>query len=103
MQKFKRDGKVAVVISPGFGSGWSTSYPEYPDLLWDPTLVELLLTDSKKKEIVTYLRLRYPDVNLDYIDDLKVEWVPEGEQFYVHEYDGNEYIVDDSDENWHTA
>jgi hypothetical protein len=103
MKKFKRDGKVAVIISPGFGSGWSTSYPEYPDILWDPGLIQFLLSGYNDEELNTYVGLRWPDVSLDLIDELTVEWVQEGEQFYVHEYDGNEWIVTSSDENWHTA
>lgn len=103
MQKFKQDGKVAVIISPGYGGGWSTDHDDSPEMLWDPGLVQLLLTKAKNHELETYIKLRYPYVNMNSVRELSVEWVPEGEQFYVENYDGFESIVTASDDNWYTA
>ena len=40
-EKVIRDGKVAVLISPGYGAGWSTWSSDYRDLLpFDRRFVE---------------------------------------------------------------
>ena len=41
--KLKRDGKVAVIYSPGFGAGWSTWADGNAEaVLFDPELAEML-------------------------------------------------------------
>lgn len=35
--------------------------------------------------------------------DLTIKWVPEGTQFRVHEYDGSETVILDSEEKWFMA
>jgi len=41
MQKVIRDGKVAVLISPGFGGGWHT-WNHVDELLFHPVLVNMV-------------------------------------------------------------
>jgi len=42
MKKVIRDGKVAVLISHGFGAGWYSWNTEYQQLLFHPKLVEMV-------------------------------------------------------------
>lgn len=102
-----RDGRVAVLISPGFGAGWSTwADREYlPDVMFDPWIVDILLSDQyKQKEklnrILTHCKLKYPDQYLGGLDDLEVQWVPQGAWFRVTEYDGNESIELKEHNDW---
>ena len=106
MRKYIRDGKVAVLISPGFGSGWSTWNLNYPQMLFDPVIVELLLNCKEGEEafvtdqIEAHVEANYPDAcilglkdDILGLKDLKVQWVPVGTEFIVDEYDGSEWIV----------
>lgn len=103
MDKFIRYGNVAVLISPGYGAGWYTANPEYPSILWDPTLVHMLLEGRPFHEMKKYVETHYPDVYWGGLRDLTVQWIPEGTRFRVAEYDGSESIVLYDKENWHVA
>lgn len=103
--KVVRDGRVAVLVSPGFGAGWST---------WaDRELRERLLFDP---EVVAWVEAGkegpLPDLEAKYGDhyfydggagDLMIEWVPVGVKFRIHEYDGSESLVRESEEEWVVA
>jgi hypothetical protein len=97
--RYIRDGQVAVLISPGFGAGWSTwSRSEYGDaVLFDPWIVDILLSDQyNRKEkidrICAHCVLKYPDMHLGGASDLTVEWIPQGTLFRITEYDGSESV-----------
>lgn len=98
MQKVIRDGKVAVIYSPGYGAGFFSWNQAYPQLCFHPKLVELI-EHNKKEEITDKLCAQLLGIDLEdsylYISsrDLKIEWLPEGTQFMIDEYDGYEYIV----------
>ena len=106
MTKCIRDGKVAVLYSPGFGAGWSTwNNDEYREfLLHDEKLVELVETKQKGK-IVEYVKSVYPGEYLTLLDlaELEIEWVPCGTQFIITEYDGSEGIEYNYDNFWNVA
>ena len=109
-EKLVRDGQVAVLISPGFGAGWSTwADPDYqPQILFDPWIVDVLLSDQyNRKEkiniILAHCNLKYPDMYTGGVKDLQVEWVPRGTQFRVVEYDGNETLEILDQQPWITA
>lgn len=104
-EKVVRDGKVAVLVSPGFGAGWYTWNKEHTWMLFEPKVVELVLNKAPSTEIDSYMEKTYGD---DYIytggtDELIVKWVPEGARFRIHEYDGSESLVLESEEEWVTA
>jgi hypothetical protein len=100
MNKTIKDGRVAVLYSPGYGAGWSTWNPDYPDMVFDPGLVDLVLADDKEK-ILAYVTLRWANIVVrSGIDDLEVEWVPEGVEFVIEEYDGAETIVFKNEVKW---
>ena len=98
MRKYIRDGKVAVLISPGFGSGWSTWNSNYPGMLFDPVIIEMLLNVENGDEafvagqIEAHVDINYPDASISGLENLEVQWVPVGTEFIVHEYDGSESL-----------
>jgi len=61
-------------------------------MVFDPGLVDLVLEGNKEK-ILAYVILRWSNASLGGVDDLEVEWVPEGVDFIINEYDGAETIV----------
>jgi hypothetical protein len=105
MEKVIRDGFVAVIISPGYGAGWSTWNQEYPDILFDSQVISWIENGKNPHEAVdleSYLDKTYPEGYFS-IEQLEVRWVPAGIQFRIHEYDGNESLVFQDQETWITA
>ena len=110
MDRIIKDGKVAVVYSPGFGSGWYTwARHDDPSMIFDPGLVGLVLErekyyrnhadyELKTEQILAYQILKWPDAHRN--TDLVVDWVPLGEKFRVVEYDGAETVELASQINW---
>ena len=125
MDKVIVDGKVAVLVSGGYGGGWSTWMEEVevgdiwecvqPNLsiVFEPKVVEMVLAGEKDKnraerkatldKIIGYMTETYPGYYTGGAEGLKVEWVPVGSKFYIEEYDGNESLVLESDMNWQIA
>jgi hypothetical protein len=108
--RYIRNGQVAVLISPGFGAGWSTwSGSGYGnDVLFDPWIVDILLSDQyNRKEkidrIYAHCAIKYPDLYMGGVSDLTVEWVPQGSLFRVAEYDGSETIELKEADDWIVA
>ena len=102
MNKLVRDGHVAVLYSPDYGSGWYTWNTNHPELLFDPAIVQLVEED-KWDELKTYVTLKYPNIYEGGMWELKIAWIPEGAMFRVNEYDGDESIELKDDADWFTA
>jgi hypothetical protein len=98
MEKVIRDGKVAVLYSPGFGAGWSTWINDEKSM-FDPTIVACVETKDFDK-LNTYMTLWYPDAFTGGMDSLRIEWLPVGTLFRIHEYDGSETIEVKEEMNW---
>ena len=99
MNKVVRDGKVAVLYSPGFGAGWY-SWNNYKECLFLPEIVELV-EQNRRDEITEELMFKLlggvtPREEFSFYHggayDLEIAWLPEGTHFDIHEYDGNESI-----------
>ena len=108
MNKVIRDGKVAVIVSPGFGAGWSTwSYVGEEDyrnfMLFDPTLVDMIERGALAEEIETYVTSMHPGTYCGGADDLTIQWLPVGTAFRIHEYDGAESVEIRDDMDWTIA
>ena len=99
MKKKLVNGKIAVLVSYGYGAGWY-SWHESEQLLFEPTIIQMLLDDAGKTAIVEYCKERYPNVYLGGIDDLTVEFVSPGTKFRIDEYDGAETLVRQEDDTW---
>lgn len=101
MRKLIRDGKVAVLISPNFGSGFHTwGFPL--EAVFDPELV-LLVEAGDCDAVQRYCETHWPNNYSGGARDLIVVWVPIGTQFRIHEYDGSESIQTLDDTVWYTA
>lgn len=99
MEKIERDGMVAVLVSHGFGAGWSTCNSEYRETLcMDAEIVQAVL-DGDKAKAVKIAKQKCCDFYDGGIDGLTVEWVKKGAAFEIDEYDGSEslHIIGDHD------
>jgi hypothetical protein len=102
MEKVIKDGKVAVIYSPDYGAGWYTWNQEYPEMLFDPTVV-MFVEDGDLDKVEAYATLKWPEAYIGGLRDLKVEWIPEGTAFKINEYDGNESIEIRDGNQWIVA
>jgi hypothetical protein len=101
MEKVIRDGHVAVIISNGYGAGWSTWHygPNRETLVFHPKLVELIESGQCNQDnmlaLLTELigEIETVHVYLGGVEDLTIEWLPEGTRFKIEEYDGSEHII----------
>lgn len=90
IRKLERDGKIAVLVAPGFGAGWST-WNSGPNLMFDPEMAQAVLDgDNTKAEKIA--NRKYPEAYMGGVSSLVVEWVPKGARFEIQEYDGNESL-----------
>lgn len=101
--KVVRGGKVAVLISPGYGAGWYTWNTSFPQCLFDPDVVAWV--EGGKVGPVPDLQAKY---GIDYFCDLgannlEIVWISQLHKFRVQEYDGHESLVFPKDEKWITA
>lgn len=93
MTKVIRNGKVAVLYSPDFGAGWYTWNVQYPDMLFDPYIVELVENSKKfSNSVIEYCKGKYPNAYLGGVDTLRIAWLDEGTDFTIEEYDGSEWV-----------
>ena len=101
--KVIRDGKVAVLVAPGYGAGWYSWNTSHPECLYDPDVVAWV--ENGKEGPVPDLEAKY---GWDYFsnggaDDLVIEWVPKGALFRIDEYDGAEFLQLQEKEKWQVA
>lgn len=95
---YDEDGDVGILISYGFGVGWSTWNEEHAELLaTHPALVKLCLEDGSREEAVQILKDLLPPSEFDELyfggwDQCRVVWVKPGVVFEIVEYDGNESL-----------
>ena len=124
MEKVIKDGKVGVLVSPGFGAGFST-WGAPIEASFDPTLIELAEKKHKMEfqpnekggltqirevynspeykeivnEMVEYVTKTYEGVYAGGVEDLVVVWIDEGREFIIEEYDGSESLMLKTDYN----
>ena len=103
MEKTIKNGKVGVIISKGWGSGFYTLGAPL-EAVFNPQLIELIEKEDFD-EATEFIKKTYQDVYskqsfLSNTSDLVVEWVEEGREFYVTEYDGMESIVFKDEIKW---
>jgi hypothetical protein len=90
MDKFIRNGEVAVLFSPDYGAGWfSWGAPE--EAIFDPELVEAVKAgDYAQAEVIA--ERKWPDTFRGGVSQLAIAWVPVGMRFRINEYDGCETV-----------
>ena len=106
-------GKTAVLTSRGYGSGWSTTERgKDAELLATHTdLIDLVIAKAPSYTITKRANKLLNELNGyeedDFYghgaDDLVVNWVNEGEDFIIREYDGSEWIELKSEMKFLTA
>jgi hypothetical protein len=102
MQKKIEDGKVAVLYSPGYGAGWY-SWHDISELLYDPIVVDMVTDNTAPGTIELYCKTVYGDHYYGGASDLEVIWLPQGTQFIINEYDGNEILTTKDEIQWKVA
>ena len=101
MEKVIRDGKVGVLISTGWGAGFSSwGFPL--EAVFDPTLIDMVEREDWEGAEV-YCQKTFPSNYTGGVSDLEIVWVPEGRKFQITEYDGSESIEFMDEVNWITA
>ena len=100
--KLIRNGKLAVLYSPGYGGGFSTwCYKHKVEIATDSRIVKRVLKEEEEEEfneikIEDLLKSLGYDESLGYnvnaAKNLQVAWVPVGSLWCVEEEDGNEYV-----------
>lgn len=94
--------EVAVLVSPGYGAGWSTwSYDSKETLLFHKDLVDLVLKGENGS--AARLAEEMTEAYTGGAESLMVVWIPEGSRFVIHEYDGSENLVLEKDFDWSVA
>lgn len=87
---YNEKNELGVLISKGFGAGWSTW--DTQDIALDRRIIEYFL-ENGNNNIGDFIKsIGYKNVYLGGANGLKIEWVPKGTRFTIDEYDGNEYI-----------
>lgn len=94
VEKVIRNGKVAVLISPGFGAGWSTwGDDEQRDAaLFDARFVAA--AEAGVTDIDPLVKEVFGDeyFHTEGWGDIAIAWLPVGTAFTVEEYDGSESL-----------
>jgi len=101
MEKVIKDGKVGVLVSNDWGGGFHT-WGVPLEAIFNPQLVELIENENYD-EAIEFVKKTYPKVSVYGVETLCVEWVEEGKEFYITEYDGLESIVYKDKIKWITA
>lgn len=105
--KVIRDGKVAVLVSPGFGAGWSTwASDEFKEWARFSPAVVAWVEGGKAEDIDELVKRELGEDTYFYTggaDDLEIEWLPVGAQFRISEYDGSESLETAGAVNWSIA
>ena len=93
IERLERDGEIAVIYSPGFGSGWST-WSGYPaTFMFDKVMAECV-ERGDRDGVVARAKEIDPDCHIgSNVNALTLRWVPKGARVRIDEYDGSESVV----------
>jgi len=91
MEKVIRNGKVAVLVSRGFSTGWYTHHG-VEELLFHPKLVEMV-EECKKHDICEWVKENF-DLEVSYYGamGIVIHWLPVGEPFMIVQINDYEYV-----------
>lgn len=106
-ERVERDGNVAVLVSPGFGAGWSTWAHDDKAREWalhSPAVVAWV-DGGKVGDIDKIIKAALGDSYFysGGARDLEVSWVPKGTTFRIEEYDGSESLCINDTYDWSVA
>lgn len=90
---------MKVLISPGYGAGWSTW--NYVDLAFDPNIINMFETGADEEFMEEYIvSLGYERPYMGGYCSCKIIDIPKGTKFRIIEYDGYEKIEYYNDKKW---
>lgn len=89
--RYVKDGKVAILYSPGYGAGWST-WGRDPQMVFCPRLAEALDKEVSLEELEKIAAEEFPNEYYWGLENLRIEWVKPGTRFEISEYDGAESV-----------
>lgn len=90
---------MKVLISSGYGAGWSTW--NYTEMAIDKDLVALFEKGCSEEEMINLcVEKGYDDPYMGGFDQLEVVEVPKGAHFCIREYDGAEFIEIKEEQDW---
>ncbi len=94
MEKVIKNGKIAVLVSGGFGAGWYSWNSNHKELLFHPKLVALVEAGRQSEITEDWLEkeLGLSDIYCGGAKDLDIQWLDEGTAFQIEEYDGSESL-----------
>lgn len=101
MKKYIKDGKVAVLVSPGYGAGWST-WGE-PELAFHYDLAKAIDEKGSVTEEEGTAIVNDKDIYCGGVGQLKIEWLTPNSRFRITEYDGFESLEYIGEINYLTA
>jgi len=91
MEKVIRNGKVAVLVSRGFRTGWYTHHG-IQELLFHPKVVEMV-EECKKQDICKFVdEALNVEVSRDGAMGIVIHWLPVGEPFMIIQINDYEYV-----------
>lgn len=96
--KYKKDGKVAILVSPGYGAGWKSWNSDVPGIETHPALVQMVLDGKRDALLDAALVKELMGLSEDvYVyaggaDQLEVMWLEEGTPYAIEDYDGSESL-----------
>lgn len=116
VERYVKDGKVAVIRSVSFSIGWNSCGANPEALMYDRQLAEIIerldlaasamavkkLERDLEERVAELMGLERDD-EFPYRPRLGIRWVPLGERFQIRSYDGLESVVLESEIKWITA
>lgn len=94
--KVYKDGKVAVLYSAEYGSGWYSDNTYFPECLFAPEIVNWILAGKPQDSIPMLTEIFPYSSECDFrcaLGSLEITWVETGEEFIIKAYDGMETVV----------
>lgn len=88
---YNEDGEVGILVSYGYGAGWSTWNDK--ELAYDKRIIEKWLEKVSADEMCSYVKsLGYIKPYMGGYKQLELVFVPRGTLFRIDEYDGAEAL-----------
>lgn len=102
IDKCIKDGMVGVLISYGYGAGFST-WNSIEGIEFEPHVIQMIEEGKSEEDIISYLEGVYPEAYWGGVEGLNVIWLKQGTEFKITEYDGTESIEFKEDNYWKVA
>lgn len=102
MRKVTKDGLVAVLYSPNYGSGWASNEKDHKvqaELCMGAEIVEAFMAEGPQGAVKAATN-KFPNFYTGGARDLRLIWIDQGRKFQITEYDGYEGIEYADEMKW---